>query len=217
MFSRTGQMKTGPHLLAQESRIMLESFGSDRSSRIRAILLHVILIAVFGIFLPWQKGLDFLDPVITAAYVCLSVIFAAPAVAQTFSTNRPATMSAAIVRVLIAVAYGECVAWAMLIAGVATVGITHGFRVLLPELDTLAMAGALGVAASFALALAAAWISLFFSARAARAVMRVVFLLLLGAFFYWSRWLPDVAGRGALIALALSAGMIVILNRAFAQ
>ena len=210
-------METPSYHLAQQSRILLESFGSDRRSRFRAAWLHAALIAAFGIFLPWQKGLDFLDPVITAAYVCLGVVFAAPAAAQTFSANRPATMAAAMVRVLLSVAYGECVAWAMLIAGVVTVSVTHGFRLLLPEVDTLATAGALGAAASLALALTAAWITLLVSARAARATMRVLFLLLLGAFFYWSRWLPDVAGRGALIALALSGGMIVILNRAFAK
>jgi hypothetical protein len=45
--------------------------------------------------------------------------------------------------------------------------------------------------------------------------MRVLFLLLLLAFFYYSRWLPDVAGRGALIALAVSVVLMAILNRAF--
>ena len=208
-------METGSSHIAQEGAILLESFGSDRQSRLRSVLLHVLLLAVFGIFLPWQKGLDFLDPVITAAYVCLGVVFAAPAAAQTFSVYPPQTMVAAMVRIFLAVAYGESVAWAMLIAGVVTISVTHRFRLLLPELDTLATAGALGLTASLALALAAAWIALRFSARAARATMRILFLLLLLAFFYYSRWLPDVAGRGALIALAVSGVLMAILNRAF--
>jgi len=210
-------METGSSHLNQESRILLESFGSDRRGRWRAALLHFTLVAVFGIFLPWQKGLDFLDPVITAAYLCLGVVFAAPAAAQTFSTYPPQTMAAAMARICLCVAYGECAAWAMLIAGLATVSMTHRFRLLLPAIDTLATAGALGLTASLALALTAAWIALRFSARVARSALRLIFLLLLGAFFYWSRWLPDVAGRGALIALTFSMGMIAILNRAFAS
>jgi len=205
-----------PHL-PTESSLLLESFGADRGGRMRAMLLHLLLLAVFGVFLPWQKGLDFLDPVITCAYVCLGVVFAGPAAAVTFARNPPQTFAAAIKRVLLCVLYGECVAWAMLIAGLISISASHHFRFLSPELDTLATAGALGLAASFAFALAAAWIALRFSVKAARSTMRILLLALLGAFYFYSRWLPDVAGRGALAALVLAGGMLAILNRAYAN
>jgi hypothetical protein len=187
-------------------------WGSGTTGRVRIVLIHVGLIAVFGVFLPWQKGLDFLDPVITTAYACLSVLFAAPAAAQAFAAGRAGSLKTVLTRILVAVAYGECMAVAMLAAGVVTVSVTHG-RLLLPVLNILARGTALGVSASLALASVAAWITLRFSAGVARAAMRAIFLLLLGAFFFWSRWLQDVAGAGALIGFLVTAIAALALRR----
>ena len=89
------------------------------------VLLYVALIAVFGVLLPWTKGLDFLDPVMTSAYACLGVLFAGPATAEAFAEKRPDSLKAALRRVAKAVIYGEALALAMLIAGVATVGVLY--------------------------------------------------------------------------------------------
>lgn len=181
--------------------------------RVPTVLLYAALIAVFGVLLPWTKGLDFLDPVMTAAYACLGVLFAGPASAEAFAEKRPDSMKTALRSVAKAVIYGEGLAVAMLIAGVATVSISRGRRLRLPELDVLGEAGLLGLMASTALALIAGWITLRFSHGAARRALRYVFLAMLAAFFFWSRWLPEAALRGAALAAVVAGAMIFVLRR----
>lgn len=183
------------------------------ASRVPTILLYAALIAVFGVLLPWTKGLDFLDPVMTAAYACLGVLFAGPAAAEAFAEKRPDSMKAALRRVAKAVIYGEGLAVVMLASGIATVSISRGRRLRLPELDVLGEAGLLGLMASAALALMAGWVTLRFSHGAARRALRYVFLAMLVAFFFWSRWLPEAALRGAALAAVIAGAMIFVLRR----
>jgi hypothetical protein len=185
---------------------------------VTSVLSYALLIAVFGVLLPWTKGLDFLDPAMTAAYACLGILFAGPASAQAFAekpSSVPSSMNDALRRVAKAVMYGEGLGLAVTIAGVATVSITHGGRLRLPELDVLAEAGLLGLLGSIALALLAGWISLRFSHAAARRVLRFVFLAMLVAFYFWSRWLPYAALKGAVIAAVVAGVMIFALHREF--
>jgi len=186
--------------------------GWKGSGRYRVILIHVALVAVFGVFLPWMKGIDFLDSVMTAAYACLGVLFAAPAAAQAFADERPGSMTAAMARIAVAVVYGEFLALVILLAGFMTVYLTHPSFMLAPDLTTLVRAGALGIAASTALAAIAGWITLRFSAGVARAGLRGVFLMLLVVFFYRYRWLPDVAGTAAVISTSIAAVAILALR-----
>lgn len=169
--------------------------------------------AVFGVLIPWWKGVDFFDPVITAAYACMGIIFAAPAAAQAFSGERPQSMQAALRKAARAVLYGESLAAIFLIVGIATVSLTHGPRLLLPELDVLGETAVLGLAGSIAVAGLAGWVTLRFSARAARMLMRLIFLSLLIAFFYSARRLPDVALTGAAYCVAMAALAALLLRR----
>lgn len=186
------------------------------------MLLHIGLIVVFGVLLPWVKGLEFLDPVMASAYTCLGVLFAAPAAAQAFSSSqpptvsrpaRPQTMNDALLRIARAVGYGEGLALIFLVAGVVTVDLTHGGRLRLPQLDTLAETALLGLAASFAMAVAAAWISLRFSANAARRGMRFCFLAMLVAYYYWSFRLPEIALMGAVICMLIGLALLYFVWR----
>ena len=184
----------------------------------RTVLIHVALVAVFGVFLPWNKGLEFMDPVITAAYACLGILFAAPAAAQAFTGEMPQSMGDAVARILMAVLYGECVAAAMLGTGFATVYLTHLHRIIFPpDLQTLAASGALGITGSLAMAAGAAWISLRFSANVARAALRMVFVLILVAFLFRSQRLPEVAATAALMCLIVAAAEMFALWMAFRQ
>jgi len=146
------------------------------------------------------------------AYACLGVLFAAPAAAQAFSKGRPQTMREAWVRAAKAVGYGESVALAMLIAGVVTVSVSHG-RLLLPELDVLGEGAVLGLAASMALALLAGWMTLRFSAGAARMGMRVIFIGLLVLFVLQGSRLPEIPVRGVELSVAFSALIVILLRR----
>src|SRR5438270_5832038 len=90
------------------------------------VLLHVALIVIFGVFLPFRKGLDFLDPVMISAYACLGALFAAPAAARLFAGRRPQSMREPAWLAAKAVGYGEGLALIMLCAGVATLRVSRG-------------------------------------------------------------------------------------------
>lgn len=100
----------------------------------------------------------------------------------------------------------------ILVAGVITVSL-NGRRVVLPELDVLAEAALLGLFGSIALALLAGWMTLRFSAGAARYGMRAIFLGLLLLFLFQAQRLPEVPLRGVELSLALSALMVILLRR----
>jgi hypothetical protein len=162
--------------------------------------------------LPLRKGISFLDPVMISAYACLGVLFAAPAAAVAFSKGRPQTMREAFWRTAKAVGYGEGLAAAMLVGGVVTLSVSRG-RLLLPELDVLAEAALMGLAGSIALALLAGWMTLRFSAGAARYGMRAIFLGLLLLFLLKAQRLPEVPLQGVEISVAVSALMVILLRR----
>jgi len=203
-------MQTFSDFLQQEGRALLVRLGIGRPGGSRIILIHVVLLAVFGVFLPWTKGLEFTDSTILSAYLCMSVVFAAPSAAEAFSVNAPASMSEAFARITVAVLYGEILVLAMVLAGLATVTARAAF--IPPDLATVGYAGLLGITASFALAATAAWITLRFSTNAARGALRAIFLVLLLMFFYWSRWLPHYAPTGAVICLFLGLAMLFSLR-----
>jgi hypothetical protein len=180
--------------------------------RLRSVILHLVLIVIFGVFLPVRKGLGFMEPIMITAYACLGVLFAGPAAAKAFSLGRPQSMRELAIRTAKAVGYGEGLALVMLIAGIVSVSVDHG-RALYPELDVLGEGIALGLAASTALALFSGWMTLRFSAAAARVGMRLVFMGLLVLFILQGSRLPEIPLRGIELSVALSALMVILLRR----
>ena len=70
-------------------------FRNDPSRQwVRAALLHGVLLAAFGIFLPFLQGVDFYDSILLGAYQAISVVFSAPAAA--IRLKRPDMMRARI-------------------------------------------------------------------------------------------------------------------------
>lgn len=178
----------------------------------QSITVHLALIVIFGILLPWWKGIDFFDPVILSAYGSLGILFAAPAAVQAFGESRPQSMAQATARIAIAVMYAQAMALAMAASGVITV-YAAAHPPFPPDFKALALALGFGTAASIALAAIAGWVTLESSAAAAKLTVRIVFLVLLGLFFFRSRWLPDVTGEGAWIALAAAALALALMRR----
>ena len=206
-------MASFPTELRQEAKALLFRLGFGRPGGLTTILVNLAILLLFGVVFPLQKGLDFPDPVIIAAYACLGLVLAAPAAAQACAANPPQTMPAVLSRIFIAVLYGECMALAMLAGGIVTFNVAHWQgQFMTPDFPTVGPALALGLTGSIALASTAAWVALRFSAATARVVMRVIFLGLLVLFFFYSRWLPDVAGKVALIALALDIAILAALS-----
>jgi hypothetical protein len=175
-------------------------------------LIYVLLVAAFGVVVPRMKGLEFFNPEMMSAYACIGMVFAGPAAAESFK-NKPASMVEATRWIFRAVLFAETIAVAMLLCGILTVYLTHLHSVFfLPDLPQLATSEALGVTGSLALAALAAWLTLQFSSGVARLGLRVVFVGLLALFFLRGQWLPDTAGIGALIALAVSVALFGLLR-----
>jgi hypothetical protein len=189
--------------LAEEVSNLRTRLGFHGAGWIRSLPVYVLVIGVFGAFLPWQKGRDFLDSVILGAYACLGVVFAAPAAAPEF--EKFPTIQKAFARVAISVVYGELVAGLMLVLGIATVYALHGGRIVVgPDIRSLAECAALGLTLSWAVSTATVWISLSTSPGVAKTAVRLMFLGLLAAFYLRSGWLPALAVRGVGIALLAS-------------
>lgn len=189
--------------LAEEASNLRTRLGFQDTGWMRVLPVYVLVIGIFGVFLPWQKGRDFLDSVILGAYACLGVVFAAPAAAPKF--EKIPTAQIALARVVISVFYGELLAAAMLMLGITTVYVSRGGRIVVgPDLRSLAECAALGLMLSWTVSTAAVWISLRTSPQTAKTVIRLVFLGLLATFYFRSGWLPAVALRGAGLALLTS-------------
>jgi len=202
--------------LVDEASNLRTRLGFLRSGWIRALPVYVLVIAIFGLFLPWQRGREFLDSVILGAYACLGVVFAAPAAAPEF--DKFPTIQRAWARVMVSVLYGELVAGVILTLGITTVYVSHGGRIVVgPDLQSLAECAALGLTLSWAVSTATVWISLRTSPRAAKTAIRLVFLGLLVAFYLRSGWLPTIALRGAGIALLASILLFVALRTTLAS
>ena len=189
--------------LSEEASGLRLRLGLNGPDWIRAIPLYALLIGVFGVFLPWEKGQDFLNPVILGAYACLGIVFAAPAAAPEFQ-NR-VTLQKALARVVVSVVYGELAAGVMLLLALTSVYVSHAGRIVVgPDLQSLADCVVMGLTLSTALSAGAVWLSVKYSPAVARSVVRLVFLGLLAAFYLRSGWLPTVALRAAAIGFLLT-------------
>jgi hypothetical protein len=175
-------------------------------------LTYLVLVVAFGVVVPRMKGIEFFNPQLMSAYACIGMVFAGPAAAEAFR-SKPDSMGEATRRILRSVLFGELISVAMLLCGILTVYLTHLHSVFfLPDLPQLATAEALGLTGSLALAALAGWLSLRFSSGAARLALRIIFLGLVALFFFRGQWLPETAGVGALIALAVSALLFGLLS-----
>jgi hypothetical protein len=184
---------------------------ASRIGTLRSVLLHLALLAAFGIWIPRTKGVDFFDPTILGAYACLGLIFAGPGTAQSFADEFAPSFQQAKARILVGVLYGELVVLALLGAGIATVYATNrGHFVPAPDWTALARSAMFGLGASGMLASLAAWITVQFSRSAAMICLRLAFFGLLVLFYYRGQWLPEVGLAGASVCLAM-AGLFVML------
>jgi hypothetical protein len=187
------------------------------------MVLHLILIAFFGVYLPWMKGIEFLDPPMISAYACLGALFAGPAAGQAFSgggprrdgtpSTRPQTMGDAAKRIVRALIYGEALIVIFLVAGILTVNFQRSGLWLLPQLDILGETVILGFAASTVVVSAVAWLSLRYSERAAKFGMRSLFLVMLLAYFYGSLRIAEYALSGTLLCFVAAFGFFYLLRR----
>ncbi len=182
---------------------------------VRPILLHLALLAAFGVWIPRAKGIDFFDPEVLGAYACLGLIFAGPAVVQSSAEGFAPPLVLAIARIVTGILYGEAVVTALLGTGIATIYILLGGHYIpTPDWPSLASCALFGLCGAAMAASLAAWLASQFSRKTATAALRVLFFSLLILFYYRGPWLTDVALKGAAICFALTAIFLFLLRRA---
>jgi hypothetical protein len=200
-----------------EQRLQMEIPRTARNS-----VIYALLILAFGVAVPAGKGLGFLDSTLLSAYACLGAVFAGPAAAQSFEkwteassadSPAPASLGQALKSIARAVLFGELLAIAMLAGGIATVFELNRAAFFPPDVESLGYSLLLGLAASLALASLAAWVTVEFSAGAARMALRLIFLGLLVLFYLRGRWLPEVVEPGILICLIAATTFLILLRR----
>ena len=103
----------------------------------RDIFVHSLLLVLFGIFVPYTKGIEFLDILLLAPYACLGFLFLAPMVVDDlFANNKQATLNGLARGVI----YGWGSAVVMIILGLTTVNATLPRRALPPVTMLLSLA-----------------------------------------------------------------------------
>ena len=145
-------------------------------------------IALFGLLLPWYKGLDFLDARIVFAYACLSAVMAAPASASAFATAESRSLE----RIALIAAFGFGFAMASLVTALLTVNLTHWHgHALLPRTTFLGACVFLSAAAAMAVTSTSAFLSRYVSSQTIKTAFRFLFLLLIAALVYADRRTPQ--------------------------
>src|SRR5579863_4082309 len=91
--------------IADYLRRQVSDFGNRIG--ISSVLIHVLIVLVFGVWVPWKRASIFLNPVVTAVFCCLGVLFAGPAAAQVFGGDPPESTGDAAARIVWAAGYGE--------------------------------------------------------------------------------------------------------------
>jgi hypothetical protein len=153
----------------------------------------LLIVLVFGIFVPWYKGFAFLDPLMISAYSCLAIIFVAPASAEAFGTLPPdSSRSELLAKLFTIVAYGWGVCVVILGSGIITVNLVrwHG-RLLLPGTPVLVSCLLFSFTGALAFGSAAALLARRTTPRSAKAILRLAFLLILLFLAFGNRFLPN--------------------------
>ena len=112
------------------------------------VVSFLVAVFGFGILVPWWKGFEFLDATILLASGAVSLVFVAPMIASSFSTEH---LSGQILR---AVGYAWLLALMILVNGIAVVNIRNWLgQLLLPPVSLLTSALLLNLTGGFFLAL----------------------------------------------------------------
>ncbi len=199
-------------LLTAELHRMLERIGLH-PFRLKPALVHLLLVAAFGVLLPYAKGVEFMDPALPTIYACLGAFFAAPAAVQLLRDGS-AVSRYAVARVLAAAIYGEVFTLLLTACGFATVLLTSRTAYLfLPDPFYFGKAILMGMGATLALSAIAAWITLHFGGGIAMTFLRLCFVVLFVIFFLRSWWLPSYTGSGAIVSFTLALAFLYLVGR----
>ncbi len=170
--------------------------------RVGALIANVAVLLLFGVVVPWVKGIEFLDLFLLIPYALLSVFYVSPR-AVAVACESPISLAALGRTALVGWGMGVLI----LVMGFVTVNVSVGHRVLppLPVLLCLLvvslMACLLTAAVAVRVAIGAA------SEEAARSRIRIGFLVLLCAALAIPRLLSEEA-TGVLLGWMTPEGMV---------
>lgn len=169
---------------------------AGRSGMLRpgpVLLLNIVVILTFGVWIPYSKGFDFLDVLFQLAYAMIGALFVAPAALALFAAPFRATAPAEIhTKALAAAVFGWLVSLLILGIGLIAVNQFHWIgRWVFPSVRVLLPAAAIGLSLDIAISYLAANLSLRFASTTAQALVRILFLLILGIVAFRERFLPE--------------------------
>lgn len=201
----------------------LAGFSRVRRGGATAIINNIVVVAAFGVAIPWRRGPDFFDPFILFAYSLIPLLYAIPAVSDLLGGASGRDFASAAPKTAASAAY----AWTMLLIvyglAIATVNALYRLRFLHPNWRLLGSAVLVGFAVALLTAALTAVIAVLFSPAAARSAMRALVVAVLLVLLFSNRWMPaswrTAPGltRFGLIAsaamLVFSAGLLFALSQ----
>jgi hypothetical protein len=151
----------------------------------RTVVNNFLVAALFGILVPYVKGIEYLDLFLLIPYSLLSLFFVVPMVVDAVfaQPNRGIPLTALYRAVLSGWFTGVCVLW----MGIGTVSLRVGRLVAPPVAVTLSLAVFSLFACLFIAALSAVTAHRAPDAPTAKGRLRIGFLLILVAFFAFPR------------------------------
>lgn len=181
-----------PVTLAGEWNKVLRHTGLAGGNR-RGLVLLVLVTLLFGVYLPFAKGFDFLDIIMLTAYSLLSGVFAGPAAIGLVAPPEPLPAPAqARVKIVAAAFYGWAVAIAIVSLGIVAVNAFHWIgKAVYPSGKVLAAAAAVGLASSAWIAALGVALGMRLRPLTAQGVLRMVFLTLLTILVFRGQIFPE--------------------------
>ena len=188
-----------------------------RKSNLRSLLITLVVIAAFGVLVPWMKGFEFLDTRFVLAYCSIGLLFAGPLMTEILAGDGSITppLNVYLARILIVALYGWSISTLMLIIGFAVVNLRHWFgKILLPATPVLVSALGLGFLATLFVAEFTAIATLKVSPGAAKIALRLLFLGVLAFILFGPEAVSDSLSRAmtteALPAVAWKLGAVLV-------
>ena len=178
--------------VAGEWRRVLRHTGLAGGKR-RGLILIVLVALMFGLYLPYAKGFDFLDVIMLTAYGLMAGVFAGPAAIGLVGPPNPyPTPAEARAKVVAAALHGWTVAIGITALGIVAVNAFHWIgRLVTPPVKVLAGVAAVGLCASLWIAALGVALGLRLPPVTAQGVLRLVFLTVLGILVFRDQIFPQ--------------------------
>ncbi len=159
----------------------------------RQAVVLILIVVAFGVLVPWYKGFAILDPRMIVAYACLAVLFVAPASAESAAACQQDEAPASVLRrIAVVVAYGWGVTLLILLTAFVTLNLTNWRgAAITPPVLLCSAALTFSLAASSMVAALGAVLARRFTASSVKTILRLAFLVVLLAFAFSARFLPD--------------------------